>query len=338
LTFIGNSFGKKNYYLSQEQLNKINFKSTEADVSTSKEKRRDIYSEMPIRALGYTNELGEAIRPLSPLLANLSWLPAIGYISADIADKYRQDEFSEKDPSKSRASKQLVTQLLASVFLPTIAVKAGQGITNSVAMISKTGLSLNHKEKISDMVLNSMKRGEHKKYTDNEGKIDKVLYKDALSEKMDEILKHRKTHKKQSPVMAVINFIKKPFIRKPSEKNIKNYMNNVVDRLIDERQQLLDGVKPEKMSEKGFNRFIKNSKDVLPKEKQSMAFDIVRKMEKSRMFNNRILKSVGGLFALSLMAKPIDRFVEHVIMKHFVSPQIDNISELYRKQKAVRKA
>ena len=49
---------------------------------------------MPIRALGYTNELGEAIRPISPMLANLSWLPAIGYISADIADKYNKNESS----------------------------------------------------------------------------------------------------------------------------------------------------------------------------------------------------------------------------------------------------
>ena len=332
---INSGIGIKGYQ-NTDTLKQINFKGEEEEIR--KEKRRDIYSEMPIRALGYTNELGEAIRPISPLLANLSWLPAIGYISADIADKYRQDEFSKKDPSKKRASKQLVTQLLASVFLPTVAVKAGRGITNSSAMISKTGLTLNHREKISDMVLNSMQRGEHKDFLNEDGKIDKDSYKNSLFEKIDEIIKHRKTHKKQNPIKAFIGQVKKPFIRKPSEKKIKAYTDIVANRLIDERQQLLDNIKPENMSKKGFRKFARITEGVAQTEKQSIAFDMVRKMEKSRMFNNRILKSVGGLLALSVMAKPIDKFVEQIVVDRYVSPQIDNIAELYKKQPEARRS
>ena len=55
------------------------------------------------------------------------------------------------------------------------------------------------------------------------------------------------------------------------------------------------------------------------------------------MFNNRILKSIGGLTALSIMAKPIDRFVENVVIHRFVGPQIDNVSALYYKQQQSRK-
>lgn len=302
----------------------------------SMEKRRDIYSEMPIRALGYTNELGEAIRPISPMLANLSWLPAIGYISADVADKYKQDDYAAKDPSKTRASKQLTTQLLASVFLPTFAVKLGQGLTNSMVMAGKTGLTLNHREKISEMVLDSMKKGEHKDFLLEDGTIDKELYKNSLSEQLDEIIKHKKTHKKQNPFMAVVNFVKKPFIAKPTEENIKKYKDSVVDRLIDDRQKLLNGEKPENMSKRGFKKFSKSTVGVAASEHRSVAFDMVRKMEKSRMFNNRILKSIGGLTALACMAKPIDKFVEHVIINKYVGPQIDNIAEIYRNQKKAK--
>ena len=71
---------------------------------------------------------------------------------------------------------------------------------------------------------------------------------------------------------------------------------------------------------------MKNAKDVPMEEKQSLAFDAIRKMEKSKMFNNRIIKSIGGLAALSIMAKPIDKFVEHVVIGKFVGPAIDSIN------------
>lgn len=327
---IVSDLGNSRHFLKKEQLKKITFHGEQEEKNLEEpkksEKRRDIYAEMPIRALGYSNELGEAIRPISPLLANLSWLPAIGYIGADIADKYKQDEFGNEDPSKSRASKQFVTQLLASVFLPTAAVKIGQAVANNTAKYSKVGLSLDNREKISDMILNSMNEGEHKAFTNAKGHIDKALYKESLGGKVDEVVRHNKTRKKLlQPFYAVIDFIKKPFSKAPAPEKIKNYAGTVVDRLIDSRQQLLDGIKPKEMSKRAFKRFMKLSKDVSVLEKQSMAFDAIRKMEKSKMFNNRILKSIGGLAALSLMAKPIDKFVEHVIIGKFVGPAIDTV-------------
>ncbi len=338
------SVKKKSYLLNEQGIKNITNTPSSAEITESnqkseekKERRRDIYAEFPIRALGYTNELGEAIRPISPLLANLSWLPAIGYISADIADKYNQDEYGNQDPSKGRASKQFITQLLASVFLPTAAVKVGQSVVNGGAAYGKTGLTLNNREKISNVVINSMKSGEHKNFLSEDGKVNKEAYKEALSGKFDEILKHRKTHKKLlRPLEMVLDFVTKPIVKKPTAQKVKDYAGVVVDRMIDERQQLLDGIVPEKLSKRAYNKFKKFSKDAPIEETQSVAFDIVRKMEKGRMFNNRILKSLGGLGALAVMAKPIDKFVEHFIIDKVVSPQIDNISEIYKKQKQAR--
>ena len=59
--------------MNQNQINKVTFKSENlVEEEKPQVKRKDVFAEMPIRALGYSNELGEAIRPLSPLLANLS--------------------------------------------------------------------------------------------------------------------------------------------------------------------------------------------------------------------------------------------------------------------------
>lgn len=336
MTNIASGLGQNNYLLRQEQLKNINFKSEKTEEQTAKVeeenkepakvKRKDIYLDSPIRALGYSNELGEAIRPISPLLANLSWLPAIAYIGADVADKYKQDEYGNEDPSSKRASKQLATQLLASVLLPTAAVKTGQGIANNVAALSKKGLTLDHREKISDLVIESMNAGEHKNFLNAEGKVDKALFKESLAGKLDEIGKHNKTHRKLlKPFYAAVDFIKRPFVKTPKPEKIKDYAGAVVDRLVDTRQQLLDGIKPERMSKKAFNKFIELSKTAPAAEKQSLAFDAIRKMEKSKMFNNRVLKSIGGLVALSIMAKPIDKFVEHVIIGKLVGPAIDSV-------------
>ena len=322
------NMNSRNYFMNQNQINKVSFKSEQEE--TPKTRRRDIYAEMPIRALGYTNELGEAIRPLSPMLANLSWLPAIGYIGADIADKYKQDEYANQDPSKGRASKQFVTQMLASVFLPTAAVKTGQFLVDKTATFSKSGLSLTNREKISDVVINSMKAGEHKAFLDESGHVNKEAYKESLHNQFDEILKHRRTHKGDSKIAKAINTVTKFFSRKPTEEKVKEYTSAVVDRLIDDRQQLLDGVKPEHFSQKAFNKFSKAAKNVATSEKQSLAFDAVRKLEKGRMFNNRILKSIGGLLALSIMAKPIDKFVEHYVIDKYVGPAIDKVGTYKR--------
>ena len=336
------SVSNRTYFLNEAEVDKSNHNSAPSEevIEEIKEpvRRNDPYSKMPIRLLGYTNELGEAVRPISPLLANLSWLPAIGYISADIADKYKQDEYSNQKTSKGRASKQLVTQLLGSVFLPTIAVKIGQSIVNAGGAFTKKGLTINTREKISDIIVDSMKSGEHKNFLDETGKVNKETYKESLYTKIDEILKHRKTHNKNSnPVKKVFEFLTKPLIKQPSSEKIKKYASTIADRMIDDRQQILDGLKPKNLSQKRFNKIMQLSKDVSAEEKQSIAFNTVRKMEKGRMFNNRVLKSIGGLVALSIMAKPIDKFVEHVIIKQFVSPQIDNISELYYKQIEARK-
>lgn len=332
------SSSNRNYFMNSKQVDKLSFKSEQIVEEEPKVRRRDIYAEMPIRALGYSNELGEAIRPLSPMLANLSWLPAIGYISADIADKYKQDEYAHVDPSKGRASKQFVTQMLASVLLPTCAVKVGQSLVNNIASFGKQKLNLNHREQISDVIIDSMKAGEHKNFLNDAGKVDTALYKESLSGKLDEIIKHRKTHKKlMKPFELAWNFIKAPFIKKPTMQNIKKYAGDVVDRMVENRQQLLDGIKPKTMSKRAFKKFVKMTKDLPAEEKQSLAFNAVRKLEKGRMFNNRILKSVGGLMALAVMAKPIDKFVESIVVDKYVGPQIDNISELYRRQLEAQK-
>ncbi|MBO6273677.1 hypothetical protein J6O48_13005 [bacterium] len=87
------------------------------------------------------------------------------------------------------------------------------------------------------------------------------------------------------------------------------------------------------MSEKAFKRFQKATIDTSTIEKQSIVYDSIRNLEKKKMFKNKIIKTIGGFTALAVMAKPIDNFVENVIVDKYVGPQIDNVTELYIKHR-----
>ena len=48
---------------------------------------KDPLMHWPLRGAAFTNEVGEALRPLIGNFATLSWAPALLYIGADIYDK-----------------------------------------------------------------------------------------------------------------------------------------------------------------------------------------------------------------------------------------------------------
>lgn len=341
-------FGNSNSYkLSRAQLKNISFNSENITKEPEKkqEKRRDIYMEMPIRALGYTNEVGEALRPVLGAWAWASWVPAIAYIASDVSDKYRQDEYGNQTPSGERATKQLSNQLLASVLLPTAAVKLGQTAVDMTSGLTKKGVKFSNREKISEFVMNAMNSGEHKSFLDSVGNVDKVAFTESLTPKIAENIKHKNSHNMfLRPLVAVKEWFASPYLRKTKTSDVNSYMSDVVERLVDNRQNLLDGVKPAKMSDKMFAKFQANSEyaanlareeaaklgksgDELIKAaqsaKQGVAFDYIKKMEKSHLFKNKILLSAGGFIALSLLAKPIDHFVENVVIKKAVEPTIE---------------
>ena len=116
---IESRFGNgQNYRMNRAQLEKINFSGEKLlSEPLKQERRKDIYMEMPIRALGYTNEVGEALRPVIGKWAWASWVPAIAYIGSDVADKYQQDEFGNQN---SGCNDYTITELTENEVFATI--------------------------------------------------------------------------------------------------------------------------------------------------------------------------------------------------------------------------
>ena len=316
------------------------FQGTENYNRQTKQAKEDIYMKWPLRGLAYSNELGEIIRPMSGVAANLLWVPAIGYIAADIGDKYKHNQYGEHEPSKKRAGKQLSFQMLASVILPTAAVKVGQKLTNIISSKGKTKLSINDREKYTRMITQSMNKGSHEKFVDNTtGLVNREKYTQHIMENIAEMDKHKTTKNKMfSPFAKIIDFVKKPFEAKPKTENIQKYIASTIDNIMDTRDALIQGTKPKNVSDKLYKAFEKEAKNGTLEQKKSAAYTVIRKIQGKKLFKNNALKSLGGLVALGIMMKPIDNFVEHVLIKKYIGPTIDKMHKPWKSLKEISKA
>lgn len=112
------------------------------------EDTKDLFRETPVRYLGYSNELGEAFRPLiSKALVNFSYVVATGYVLADTYSKasrvYNLPVALGGGAKKAtiKAGDVLLWQMLASVIIPGFTINRicwGTGRLLKMAKAAKT--------------------------------------------------------------------------------------------------------------------------------------------------------------------------------------------------------
>ncbi len=305
------------------------YQSFQASEKKDKHKYSDPLMKWPARGLAYSNELGAAISEVAPKLGTLLWFPAMLYFGADIYDKYKNEKDSY-NPSAVRGTEQAVFQCLASVIMPTGAVIGGQKAASLLGKFGKNKLTLQTEEEIIKFLQGHMERRNIAEFKDN---VDgfKESFKVALTNQRKKMMTENKL---SSPFRTVKNYIfskthPEAVAYSPSEK-VLEYANKRIDEVFSIYNQLSadDSVKPKEFTEKMFNQYNKIKKRFFDDETyrdtaKSDAIDmIIKKYQKSKVTNAKILKTVGGFIALGLAIKPIDNFVEHTVLKKFVAPRL----------------
>lgn len=80
-----------------------------------------------VRGAAYMNDVGEGLKPtIGQALAKRFWYPALAYVGASVYDKTMRDKNGNKDFSLARGSKELAFQVLASLCGPILLVNLGQ--------------------------------------------------------------------------------------------------------------------------------------------------------------------------------------------------------------------
>lgn len=300
-----------------------------ADVDTkAKHKYRDPLTQWPIRGLAYTNEIGAALSEVAPTFGLMLWIPALLYFGADIYDKYKNDKDSY-NPNGVRGTEQAAFQALASVILPTASVKIGQRIGSLIGKVTgKNGLTFQTEEEIIKFLQSHLGR---RNMSDHISDIDE--FKEAFHLALENKNKNTSVGMRLSNIFHKIG---KMFIssRHPeavasaSKDKVSNFANKQIDEIFAICKQLIedDSQKPAQMSKKMFKQYhnikLNFGENVAYKDtaKVDAINHILKKHLASKVNNAKIIKTIGGFVALGLAIKPIDKFVENVVIKKYISP------------------
>ena len=256
----------------------------------------------PLRGAAFTNEIGEAMRPLIGNYATLSWAPALLYIGADVYDKYKNDQ-TEYSPSSRRALKQAIFQGLASVCLPIVAVKGGQNLFSLFGLCTKDKITFNTKDHINKLAQEFVANGKMHAYANKDEECVKEFLS-IVSNNMDLSDKKRVKHAYTS-----------------NKENVHNYAENTIKDLIKMRKDLLNPSDEFKISDSylSYEQALKSGQT-----KNVAVKSILQGQLKKKTLKGNFIKTIGGFIALGLAIKPIDRFVEEVLIGKVVAPTLDN--------------
>ena len=267
---------------------------------------KDPLMRWPLRGAAFTNEVGEALRPIIGGYATLSWVPALMYIGADIYDKYKNNN-TEYSPNSKRCLKQAIFQGMASIFLPLVAVKAGQKVFSQFGKLTEDKITLNSKEQVSKIAEEFIANGKMHAFA---GKDEECVkdFLDRVANNMD--FKHRKKS------FRIFHIDKK--------ENLSKYAENTIKDLIKLRKELLNPT-PEIKEGTWYKYYVKAIKNG---QTENVAVkSVLSKFQRSKMMKGKFVKTIGGFAALGLAIKPIDNFVENVLIGKYVGPGIDNFKK-----------
>lgn len=278
---------------------------------------KDPLLKWPLRGAAFTNEVGEALRPLIGEYATLSWAPALLYIGADVYDKYKTNK-TEYSPCSQRGLKEAVFQGLASIFLPLVAVKAGQGVFSYFGLATKEGITVNSQEQVSHLASNFIANGKMRKYKNDE----RACIDDFLGGVSDNI----EYSKKNKPFLRFVQKCEEifiPAIKAKNEVKTKEYAKNTIKDLIEMRKNLLMPTDEFKKSQwyEGFETAKKSGQTTNVAVKSTLL-----KYQNSKTLKGKAIKTIGGFVALGLMIKPIDNFVENVIIDKWLTQSLEKIN------------
>ena len=228
-------------------------KTKEEEIKDIIQNPNDPLAKYPLRAFGYSNEVGAAVSAM-PVWGKTAeaalWVPALMYLGADIYDKYKRGkEGNYSKASASAAVEQAVFQALASVILPTAAVKMGQNIAGYLTKFDGSSLSATAKEELYTKLSKDFDKGKFTRgdFTDERGNLvkglDRTINK-VLNDDYKNQLESTRIYLDQenfaSKLVRFFGHTKKPVASaKADESTVENFLRNKVKEIF-ELQNILE--------------------------------------------------------------------------------------------------
>ena len=220
--------------------------------------------------------------------------------------------------NSKRLLKQAIFQGTASILLPIAAVKLGQNLFSIFGRLGKDGISINQKEKIGKIAEDFIKNGQMRAY---QGKDKECVqaFMDRVHNKLDFEKRAR----------AINNPIRKFFIQaqdklKLNGEKFDKYAEKTIKELIENRKLMLKPTEEFKSTQayKDYINALSNEQTKNVATKSALI-----NYQKNKLLKGKVIKTIGGFLALGLLIKPIDKFVEEILIGKLIGPTIDNIKK-----------
>ena len=265
------------------------FRADKDDINPITGEYNDPLMKMPLRGAAFSNEVGEGLRPLIGSYETLTWIPALLYIGADIYDKYKNDQ-TEYSPDSKRGLKQAVFQGMASIIFPLVAVKAGQNLISLLGLKSSDKITINMQEHISNLACSFVANGKMHKYKGRDEECVKDFL-ETVSDNIDFRFGNR------------LHFSKQENIEKYSEKTVRDLIEMYKD--LHESSEAF-------INSKWYTNY--QQARVKGQTKNVAVKSVLSKYQQNKNLKGKIIKTIGGFITLAMAIKPIDTFVENVLL------------------------
>ena len=277
--------------------------------------------------MSYSNEIGTAISEIAPRLGAALWAPTFMYLGADIYDKYKNDK-DNYNPSGKRALKRAIFQGMTSLIALPAVIFAAQSTISPLAQLDKWGISGNAKDAVYKHTKSVIDQA-HGNALDSSEEFNRVI-KTTLENKINS----RRTEKRTANIFK--RFWNKLFTQRYAllsadktkiltfaETNAKNTFEILTALKNDNKKEI-----PHRIYQK-YKKTLPIMKEMYKDGDYShqATRNALIEYQKSLIFKNKLLKTLGGFTALILLANPVNNFVDKQIMKKIINPSIDQISE-----------
>lgn len=276
--------------------------------------------------MSYSNEVGTAISEIAPKLGTALWAPTFMYLGADIYDKYKNDKDCY-NPSAKRALKRTIFQGITCLAALPAVIFAGQCAVSPLGRLDKTGISGNVKDAIYRHTKNLIDHV-HSNALENYAQ-----FKDILLKTLQNKINARSNEKQTSNIfkkMYRILFTDRYDILNGDNAKIMAFAEKNAKNIFDIAQAIKQG-NPANIPTKIYNKY----KQVLPKMKEiykdgdyalQATRTALKEYQKTMIFKNKLLKTIGGLVALVAFAKPVNDFVDQKIMNKYIDPGVEHLN------------
>ena len=276
-----------------------------------------------ITAASYSNEVGAAISEVAPRLGTALWIPALMYLGADIYDKYKND-VTEFNPSARRAFERTLYQGIFGFVCMPLLIFMAQNAVSPLGKLTKDGISTNAKDAVF----------KHTKELITQCEGDKFNDKDKFKQALELSLKNKiQVHKQEKASLNIFKRIyhystPKAALTNSNQDKILAFAAKNADKMYEIKEALLsnDNSKVPPIVRKTYEKSGNHMSEIFGNNNYALK-KALKEYQNMNIFQNKILKTIGGFMPIIFLGKPLGKFIEKIVVDKYIDLGLDKISK-----------